>query len=316
MSTIDQQNKEKNDIAIVSILSNVLLVVLKLVVGLAIGSVSVISEAIHSGVDMIAAFIAYLSVRTSSQPPDTEHAFGHGKVEDIAGVVEAALILAAALLIIWEAAGRLVHGGTTDDVSLGIVIMFISTLVNFAVGWKQMQVARATESIALEADAVHHNTDVLTSFGIFAGLVAIKITGQAWIDPVFAIAVALLILKSAVEIGLRSVRDLMDVNLPGEEVLEIEAIIQDHSGKFAGFHELRTRRSGPDRFIDLHLVVSRDMSVEQAHALADHIETDITARFARTNVITHVEPCDRHDSCQACQATECSKHLRMPPPEE
>ena len=309
MSVIDQQNKEKNDIAIISVLSNVLLVVLKLAVGLLIGSVSVISEAIHSGVDLIAAFIAFLSVRTSSQPPDTQHAFGHGKVENIAGVAEALLIIAAALLIIAEAIDRLLHGGTLVDVSWGIAIMFVSTVVNYLVGWKQMQVARRTESIALEADAVHHNTDVLTSLGIFAGLVVIKLTGLAWIDPVFAILVALLILWTAADLALRSVKDLMDVNLPDEEVGEIERIIRDHSVKFAGFHELRTRRSGPDRFVDLHLVVSRDMSVEQAHGLVDHIEKDITERFPRTSVITHVEPCDNDETCRGCQATECSKYV-------
>ena len=312
MSVIDQHNKEKNDIAIVSVLSNVLLVVLKLGVGLAIGSVSVVSEAIHSGVDLVAAFIAFLSVRTSSQPPDSEHAFGHGKVENIAGAVEALLILAAALLIINEAAGRLLHGGAMEDVSWGIAVMFVSTIVNFVVGRKQMQVARNTDSIALEADAVHHNTDVLTSLGIFAGLVVIKLTGLAWIDPVFAILIALLILKTAAELTLRSVKDLMDVNLPEPEVREIERIIEDHAGQFVGFHELRTRRSGSDRFVDLHLVVSREMSIEQAHQLADHIERDIAGRFPRVSVITHVEPCDDNDRCSECQACECSRHGTVP----
>ena len=312
MSVIDQQNKEKNDIAIISVLSNVLLVVLKLAVGLLIGSVSVVSEAIHSGVDLVAAFIALLSVRTASQPPDVDHAFGHGKAENIAGVVEALLIIAAALLIVGEAIDRLLHGGAMEDVSWGIAVMFVSTVVNYAIGRRQLQVARRTESIALEADAVHHNTDVLTSLGIFAGLIVIKLTGWAWIDPAFAILVALLILKTAAELLIRSARDLMDVNLPWEEVEEIEQIIRDHSGKFAGYHELRTRRSGSDRFVDLHLVVSRDMSVEQAHALADHIERDITVRFPRTSVITHVEPCDNNESCRQCPATECSKHVLQP----
>jgi cation diffusion facilitator family transporter len=309
MSVIDQQNKEKNDIALISVISNVLLVVLKLVVGLMIGSVSVISEAIHSGVDLVAAFIAFLSVRTSSQPPDTKHAFGHGKVENIAGVVEALLIIGAALLIIWEALDRLLHGGAMEDVGWGIAIMFVSTVVNYLVGRKQMQVARRTESIALEADAVHHNTDVLTSLGIFAGLVVIKLTGLAWIDPVFAILIALPILWTGIDLTFRSIKDLMDVNLPADEVAEIERIIQDHSGKFAGYQELRTRRSGSDRFIDLHLVVSPDMSVEQAHNLVDHIEKDITDRFQRTSVITHVEPCDNDETCKGCQAKECSKYV-------
>jgi cation diffusion facilitator family transporter len=306
---IEEMNQEKASVARLSVASNSLLVVSKLAVGITIGSVSVISEAIHSGIDLIAAIIAYFSVRKSSEPPDHEHAFGHGKFENISGAIEAILIFVAALLIIYEAYDKIVHGVTIEDVNLGIAVMGLSAVLNFFVSQKLMNTARRTESIALEADAWHLRTDVLTSLGIFAGLIAIKLTNITVLDPIFAIAVALFILKAAIELTIKSVKDLMDVNLPDEEVIEIERIIQDHSVKFAGFHELRTRRSGSDRFIDLHLVVSRDMSVEQSHSLADHIEHDITARFPRTSVITHVEPCDNDQTCKGCQATECSKYV-------
>ena len=152
---------------------------------------------------------------------------------------------------------------------------------------------------------------MLTSLGIFAGLIAIKLTGWTILDPVFAILVALFILKAAAELTIKSVRDLMDVNLPEEEVAEIQSIIKDHSGKFAGFHELRTRRSGSDRFIDLHMVVSRDMSVEQSHRLVDHIEKDITARFPRTSVITHVEPCDNDEYARAARLKSAASTWRQ-----
>jgi cation diffusion facilitator family transporter len=309
MSSIEELNREKTSIARLSIGSNSLLVVTKLVVGIMIGSVSVISEAIHSGIDLVAAIIAYYSVRKSSEPPDSEHTFGHGKYENISGTVEALLIFVAAILIIYEAYNKIVHGVTIEDVNLGIAVMALSAIVIYYVSSKLMKTAKRTESIALEADAWHLRTDVLTSLGIFAGLNAIKLTGWTILDPVFAILVALFILKAAAELTIKSVRDLMDVNLPEEEVAEIQSIIKDHSGKFAGFHELRTRRSGSDRFIDLHMVVSRDMSVEQSHRLVDHIEKDITARFPRTSVITHVEPCDNDVTCQGCQATECSKYV-------
>ena len=306
---IEEMNREKKSIARLSIVSNSVLVVAKLVVGLMIGSVSVISEAIHSGIDLIAALIAYYSVRKSSEPPDREHSFGHGKYENVSGAIEAVLILLAALLIIYEAYQKILHGVVLEDVSLGIGVMAVSVVINYYVSSKLMKTAKRTESIALEADAWHLRTDVLTSLGIFAGLVAIKLTGITILDPIFAIVVALFILKAALELTIKSVKDLMDVNLPDDEVAEIERIIKDHSGKFAGFHELRTRRSGSDRFIDLHLVVSRDMSVEQAHSLADHIEKDITDRFQRTSVITHVEPCDNDETCKKCQANECSKYV-------
>jgi cation diffusion facilitator family transporter len=307
--SIEDLNREKTSIARLSIMSNSLLVVTKLVVGIMIGSVSVISEAIHSGIDLVAAIIAYFSVKKSSEPPDREHTFGHGKYENISGTVEALLIFVAAVLIIYEAYNKIVHGVTIEDVNLGIAVMALSAIVNYYVSSKLMKTAKRTESIALEADAWHLRTDVLTSLGIFAGLIAIKLTGWTILDPVFAILVALFILKAALELTIKSVKDLMDVKLPEEDVAEIERIIKDHSGKFAGFHELRTRRSGSDRFIDLHMVVSRDMSVEQAHGLVDHIEKDITARFPRTSVITHVEPCDNDETCKGCQAKECSKYV-------
>jgi len=310
--SVEDLNREKKSIARLSILSNSLLVVAKLVVGLTIGSVSVISEAIHSGIDLVAAVIAYFSVRKSSEPPDREHAFGHGKYENISGAVEAVLIFVAAMLIIWEAYQKIVNGVVLEDVSLGIVIMGLSALVNLYVSQRLMKTARRTESIALEADAWHLRTDVLTSLGIFAGLVAIKLTGIKILDPIFAILVALFILRAALDLTIKSVRDLMDVNLPEAEVEEIERIIRDHAVRFVGFHELRTRRSGSDRFIDLHLVVSKEMNVEQAHDLADHIEKDLAERFPRASVITHVEPCVDGDKCRECQALGCSRNRVVP----
>lgn len=314
----EQLNKEKTSVARLSVASNFLLVVLKLAVGISIGSVSVISEAIHSGIDLIAAVIAYFSVRTSSKPPDQDHAFGHGKLENISGTVEAILIFIAAGLIIYEAYEKflaITHNQVVPDVSLGIVVMLISAVVNFFISQKLMSTAKRTESIALEADAWHLRTDVLTSFGIFAGLVAIKLTGIAILDPIFAVLVALFILKAALELVIKSVKDLMDVNLPEEEVQEICSIIEDHSKQYVGFHELRTRRSGSDRFIDLHLVVSRELSIEQAHSLADHLEEDIKKRFPRASVIIHVEPCDDGDQCKDCRAQECSKYPVVLPEE-
>lgn len=310
-SNIEEQNREKQSTARLSVASNLTLVILKLAVGMMIGSVSVISEAIHSGIDLIAAVIAYFSVRSSSKPPDQEHAFGHGKLENLSGTIEAILIFVAAGLILFEAYEKFIrisHGEVVQDVSLGIIVMLISSVVNVFVSHKLMQTAKRTESIALEADAMHLRTDVLTSLGIMAGLIAIKLTGLAILDPIFAVLVALFILKAALDLTMKSVRDLLDVKLPPEEEQDIEKIIKDHSRQFVGFHELRTRKSGSDRFIDLHLVVSRELSIEQAHNLADHIENDLKARFPRCSVIIHVEPCEDGDHCEKCDAEECGKH--------
>ncbi len=307
-ASIEELNREKTSIARLSIVSNTVLVIGKLVVGLMIGSVSVISEAIHSGIDLVAALIAYYSVRKSSEPPDREHAFGHGKYENVSGAIEAALIFVAALLIIYEAYKKMVHGVGLEDVTLGIAIMAVSVVINFYVSQKLMKTARRTESIALEADAWHLRTDVLTSLGIFAGLVAIKLTGIKILDPIFAIVVALFILKAAFELTIKSVKDLMDVNLP-------EGKSQRSSTSYRTTKEVRRLPRAADsplridRFIDLHLVVSREMSVEQAHNLVDHIEKDITDRFSRASVITHVEPCDNDETCKNCQAKECTKYV-------
>jgi cation diffusion facilitator family transporter len=298
---IEELNREKTSIARLSILSNLTLVILKLVVGFLIGSVSVISEAIHSGIDLVAAIIAYYSVKTSSVPPDQKHAFGHGKIENISGTVEALLIFVAAALIIYEAYKKLIHGVELEDVSLGIAVMLFSAIVNIFVSRILMKTAKKTESIALEADAWHLRTDVLTSLGIFGGLVAIKLTGIAILDPILAILVALFILKAALELTIKSVKDLMDAKLPEEEENEISGIIAQHANEYVGFHELRTRKSGSDRFIDLHLVVSRKITVEDSHGLADRIESGIKGRFPRASVMIHVEPCAAGDECQDCK---------------
>lgn len=289
-ANIEALNREKTNVARLSIISNTLLVILKLAVGVTIGSVSVISEAIHSGIDLVAAIISYVSVRQSSQPPDADHAFGHGKVENVSGAIEAILIFVAAGLIIWEASNKLIHGVRIEDVSLGIVVMLLAVIVNYFVSEKLLRAAKRTDSIALEADGLHLRTDVLTSLGIFGGLVAIKLTGMAILDPILAILVALFILKAALELTLKSVKDLLDIKLPKEEEDEIRNIISNYAGSFVEFHDLRTRKSGSDRFVDLHLVVHRKLSVEEAHGLSDRIEADILQRFPRASVIIHIEP--------------------------
>ncbi len=305
-ANVEALNKEKTSIARLSIISNATLVALKLAVGIMIGSVSVISEAIHSGIDLVAAIIAYFSVRQSSQPPDAEHTFGHGKIENVSGAVEAVLIFIAAGLIIWEAYNKILHGVEIEDVSLGILVMLLSVVVNYFVSEKLLKTAKRTDSIALEADGWHLRTDVLTSLGIFGGLVAIKLTGIAILDPILAMLVALFILKAAFELTVKSVKDLLDIRLPKEEEDEIKKILSNYAGSFVEFHDLRTRKSGSDRFVDLHLVVHKKLSVEEAHDLSDRIEADIAQRFPRTSVIIHIEPCkETIKNCEECDG-ECS----------
>jgi cation diffusion facilitator family transporter len=292
--------KEKT--ARLSVASNTLLVVAKLAVGVAIGSVGIISEAIHSAIDLIAAVIAYFSVRRSAQPPDECHTFGHGKYESISGLLEAVLILAAAVLIINEAVRNLLGGEETLNVEalgLGIAVMLLSAGVNFYVSSRLMTVAKKTESIALESDAWHLRTDVYTSAGVVAGLVLIRLTGLVVLDSLVALAVAAIILRAAFDLIRRSFEDLVDRSLPPEEEARIREIISEHCTDVIGFHRLRTRRSGPNRFVDLHLVVPRTATLEEAYGVVKHVEADVKQEFPRTSVTIRVQPCTGED-CSAC----------------
>ncbi len=285
----------KTSAAGLSILSNTLLVVLKLAAGIIMGSVSVISEGAHSAVDLLAAFIAFFSIRAAAKPADEEHEFGHGKIENISGTIEALLIFFAAGYIIFESVDKIITRAEPEFLTAGIAIMAFSAVLNFFVSRFLHKVAHRTDSVALEADAWHLTTDVYTSLGVFAGLIVVQITHWYILDPIIAIGVALLILRAAWNITWKSVRGLIDVRLPQAEEDIISASILEHVGELAGFHELRTRKSGSQRYIELHLVLPKKVTVEEAHKLCDHLEGDIKSKLPEGNVTIHCEPCDQHD---------------------
>jgi len=305
-----ETDRLKVQTARLSIVSNTGLVILKFVVGFATGSVSIISEAIHSSMDLLAAVIAFFSVKKSSEPPDAAHAFGHGKFEDISGLVEALLIVLAAIMIITEALFRL-RSGTVQEfepglLSLGIAVMGISMLANWYVSSRLMTVAKETGSIALESDAWHLRTDIYTSLGVFAGLILIHLTGLTFLDPLIAIAVAVVILHAAAGLLKQSFADLIDHSLPPQEEARIKEIISAHAGQHAGFHGFRSRRSGPDIFIEFHLVMPGEISVTRSHDLADHLESDLLSEYPRAKVTIHIEPCE--NACNRCEAfSTCPK---------
>jgi cation diffusion facilitator family transporter len=294
-----EKNRQKSNVAKLSIISNTSLVILKLAVGTMIGSVSVISEAIHSGVDLLAAIIAFFAVRTSGKPADEDHPFGHGKIENISGSVEALLIFLAAGGIILEAIKKLKDLQPLEEAWIGIVVMLISVLANILVSKNLFRVGKATDSIALMADAWHLRTDVYTSLGVFAGL-AITFAGKyalpdadlRWIDPVAAIGVALLIAKTAYHLTVESARDLVDVGLPLEEVDEVRRHIKAFAPTIRGFHRLRTRKAGASRFVEFHIRVDASMSVDESHRIADMITCSIKQHYPGTTITIHIEPCN------------------------
>jgi cation diffusion facilitator family transporter len=282
----------KSRAAAISIASNSLLIVFKLVAGVLSGSIAIISEALHSGSDLVAALIAFFAVRRAAQPPDERHHYGHEKVENLSGVVEALLIIAAAVVIIVEAVHKLIDGVSIDFVWLGIAVMVVSGVVNLVVSRVVLYpVARRTQSAALEADAAHLQTDVYTSFGVAGGLLLVQLTGIEWIDPVAAMAVAGLIVHTGYSLVVGSTRVLLDETLEPEELEEIRRCIKDHKGTIiAGYHRLRARKAGSRRHIDLHVTVDESLSVGEAHDVAEHIAADIRECIPNADVLVHIEP--------------------------
>lgn len=291
--------------ALLSVISNATLVIAKLIIGLLIGSVSVISEAIHSGVDLLAALIALFAVRTAGKPADEEHPFGHGKIENISGTVEALLIFFAAAWIIYEAVHKLINPKPLDAPLWGIIVMLVSACANLIVSKKLFKIGKETDSVALQADAWHLRTDVWTSAGVMAGLCLILIgktlfpaVNLAWFDPVAAIAVALLIIKAAYQLTLESGKDLLDASLTAEESEWIRSHIAAHEPHVRGFHHLHTRKSGSTRFVQFHLLLQADTSVEESHRISHKIAAGIKERFPGAMVTIHVEPCNGYCSSQ------------------
>ncbi len=300
-----QQRKE--NAAMLSVASNTFLVLFKVLVGFAIGSVSIISEAIHSGVDLLAAVIAMFSVKTSSVPADERHPFGHGKIENISGFVEALLIFGAAFWIIFEALKKLNAPQVMENVGWGVGVMLFSAVMNFFVSQKLFKVGKEADSIALQADAWHLRTDVYTSAGVMVGLTVIWLGHKCfpdpdihWIDPVAAILVAALIMRAAYRLTVDALSGLVDVQLPVEEENFIRGIIGGEKAVY-GFHQLRTRKAGHVRFVEFHIKVDPQMSVHDSHGITRILKKNIRARFPESTITIHIEPCDGEcsDECQA-----------------
>jgi len=258
-----------------------------------IGSISVISEAIHSGNDLLASFIALFSVKTSTKPPDKQHPYGHGKIENISGTIEAILIFVAAIMIITEAIKKILHGGELMDTGWGIVVMGLAAVINYAISTYLLKVGRKTNSIALEADGMHLRTDVYTSLGVFIGLILIKITGEHLIDPIAAMLVAVIIIKAAYDLTKKAFMPLLDAAITPDNLRLLEAILDEYNSSFIEYHELRTRQAGRESYIDLHLVINPYHSIQEAHDLCDAIEARIESAILYSHVMIHVEPAEK-----------------------
>lgn len=281
-----------------SIISNTTLILLKLLVGIISGSISIISEAIHSTIDLVAAIIAFFAVRLSDIPPDEGHPYGHEKVENISGVIEAILIFVAAVIIIVEAIKKLIEKQPVELLGLGVLVMFVSALVNVIVSRILYKVAKEEDSLALEADALHLKLDVYTSLGVGVGLFFIWITGYHSLDPIIALIVALFILREAYLLMLNAFKPLMDVKLSDKDISVIKTEIAEYQTAYFDFHEIRTRKAGKIKHIDFHLTMPQSMTVKEAHDICDEIEKNIEKGLRNTKVLIHIEPCIHN--CEMC----------------
>ena len=286
---MEDKAMKKQNAAFLSILSNSFLIIFKIVAGLLMGSISVISEAAHSGIDLIASIVAFFSIKKAVEPADREHPYGHGKYENISGFFEAMIIFFAAAMIIYEAVKKLFHPIEMVKLDWGIGVMLISVIVNIIISRLLFKTSKKTGSIALEADAMHLNIDVLTSLSVMTGLAIIKFTHWIILDPIIAIAVALMICKASVDLTKRSVKDLLDERLPDDEEKTIQRLLDSYPDVI-GYHKLRTRRSGNQREIDIHITMEKDSSLEKVHDLCNTIEHEIKRALPGTTITIHAEP--------------------------
>lgn len=280
--------------ALLSIVSNAFLIAIKLVAGLVTGSVAIMTEAMHSAIDLSASVVAYFSIRKADEPADASHPYGHEKVENLAAAIEGVLILVGSGVIAIEAVRRLVNGGHVDQLGFGIVVVAGSIVVNIVVSALIARRAREYDSPALEGDAAHLRTDAATSVAVLVGLILVQITGETWLDAVVALLVAGAIVVTGWRILARSTRVLVDEALPAEELQAIHDTVMSFGPRgVAGYHRLRARRAGSRRHVDLHVQFRAGTTLEQAHHTAHELQDAIAERLDRADILIHLEPEDR-----------------------
>ncbi|MDP2784839.1 MAG: cation diffusion facilitator family transporter [Sulfurimicrobium sp.] len=282
--------------ALLSIVASLVTMALKFGAWYLTGSVSLFSDAAESLVNLAGGLVAFGALTIAARPADDDHAYGHDKAEYFSSGVEGTLILVAAVSIIYAAVERFFHPQALHDLGPGLLVSFVAALVNFATARVMLRAAVKHDSITLEADAKHLLTDVWTSAGVLGGLVVVMLAPPSWqiLDPIMAVAVALNIVVTGVMLMRRSMAGLMDASLPQDEVLRIQAEVQALLPPLASIHDLRTRKSGPRRFIEFHLLLPGATSVSDSHALCDRLEAAIDTVLPKTFLTIHVEPQENH----------------------
>jgi len=288
------------NVAKLSIIAISSFIAMQMVGSIITGSIAIRADAFHSIIDLSGAIVGFIGIRIADRPPDARHPFGHGKAEDIAGAIISGLIFAAAGIIAYHAINRLITGRAVEFVTTGIYITIAVIVINTAIARFALKVARKNDSAALEATARDMTADIYSSYAVLVGLGLVRLTGLNMFDPIVAMIVAGLIIRTAYLTMRKSVDKLMDTKLPEaeEEIVKVHIRELKHSGQIVDFHAFRTRKAGSQRYIDLHLVMPKNASVDETHQLCDHLEHDIQRRLQRVNVTIHIEPCD--GNCDYC----------------
>ena len=285
-------NKKKKIVAGLSITSNIVLSLLKITAGVLTGSLSIISEAIHSMSDLLASVLTYFSVVKSAQPADDDHPYGHGKYEDMAGFIEGLLIIFASLLIINESTKNIIFSTHPElDGWVGISVMGLAVVMNIFVSAMLFKVAKESNSITLYADGEHLRTDIYSSLGVFLGLVIIKYTGHYALDSIIAIFIAIVIFRAGYNIVKRTLSNLLDHSLPKEDIEKIKQVIETHAElAVLKEHGIKARQVGPAKDIDIIILFPKDTTIFECHKICDEIEHQIQILYPNCSISIHSEP--------------------------
>ena len=295
METTDSQ-KEKNTVAIVSVFAAVFLTLFKLIIGLTTGSLGLLSEALHSGLDCLAALITFFAVRISDRPADKEHHYGHGKIENLSAFFETILLLVTSVWIIYEASHRLISGKTGIEVGIwSYIVVIISIIVDYTRAKALYRVAKKHNSQALEADAIHFSTDIWSSFVVLLGLICANF-GYYFADSIAALIVAFIVILICYRLGKRSIDVLLD-RTPENTFGKIKSVM-DNVGEITNYHDVKIRTAGADTFVEMNIHVSPGLTIEEAHEISDKVEELIRDTICRCEVHVHVEPELKLDSRQ------------------
>lgn len=286
-----REEAAKTSAARLSILAAAFLILLKTATGFLTGSISVWASLLDSTMDIFASAINLVAVHAAARPADEDHAYGHGKAESLAGLFQSLVIAASGAFLIWEAVHRLFAPRATRSEWIGVITMLVAIAVSVALVRRLRRVARETESLALRSDAAHYTSDIFTNSGALVALLIIVLTGWHIADPLISLLIAIYILWSAVSVGREAMDVLMDRRLPAEIDERIAEIVHRYRDQgVLGFHDLRTRRSGSEKFIDLHLEVARDQRLQEAHDVSVQVLRAIEAEIPRSRVQIHTDP--------------------------